>query len=504
LFSKTATVVVILIMACRAPAFIGADSVADKYRKFVSADSAVILCPAQFTLLDKAPVTYTVRPVCPVSAVDLLVHYYPFRTDTLARIAAPPFTTTWHYESLPDQDQLHLQFGYILYHSNGDTILSPPLPHRWVIDRNRKTSPKRYVCKQPAGDDSIAIDGELKEWGRFHAATIGALGRFRCCWTAPDFYFAAEVYDSNVTIFDRIELCFDLQQTRTPFLGPGHRVIAFGPTSRSFCWAVDTADTGAVLLDSVIMLVKEQTLWRSSLTGQGYVVEGRIPFFTLTALEFPPKEFGFDVAVVNRDTLDLNKETVCSWSGTPPSSLHNPSEWGTIKLRQLFLPLKLLLIAAFFFIIAVVGVMVALIAENRRKEYYLEKRARAGLSPAMQSIMTTIEGATGQKDLSPDAVARACGCSVSLLQKTCADELHASCETLITLARIKKAKTWLAGSSMTMDEVAHAAGFADTAAFARMFKSYAGVHPQQWKENRLKDSLDGEEADEAAGPGHER
>lgn len=152
------------------------DTVQYQNRKIASSDSAVIISPKHHTILNQDSVEYTIGPACEVSGVILYVNYYPFKTDTIAYLTKAPFSAQWNCAHIPDQDQLHLQFGYILYHVNGDTITAPPQPHHWIIDRTIKKSTKRYLCKQARSNYEICIDGKLDEWKRFRSENF-PLGR---------------------------------------------------------------------------------------------------------------------------------------------------------------------------------------------------------------------------------------------------------------------------------------------------------------------------------------
>jgi hypothetical protein len=367
------------------------DSTQNQKKKITSGDSAVIISPKHYSILNHGSVEYTIKPVCDVTGVVLLVHYYPAKTDTISYLTEAPFTALWNYSLLPDQDQLHLQFGYILYHVNGDTIISTPQPHHWIIDRNIQRSKKRYTCKQAKANEEFSIDGKLDEWDRFAYARFPSGGGFTCSWTGADFFLAVEVHDPSVTSSDRVEVSFDLTRSRTQFLNSNHRIISFGPKRRSFTWAVAMTDTGYTQVDSIIIRIDEEMEWRSSLTSYGYSIEARIPFCILSALQFPNKYFGFDISVIDVNKVNPNEQQVYTWSGSEPSGRHNPNEWGTIVLRQLFLPLKIILTLSLLFVALLLLAMIYLILYKKHKDLYYEKLEKKELSPMLKEIMNIIE-----------------------------------------------------------------------------------------------------------------
>jgi len=462
----------------------------------ISSDSARIISPKHRSILNQESVEYTLQPVCPVSRVDLFVSYYPSRTDTLARLSKPPFSVEWHTADLPDQDQLHLQFGYTLYHVNGDTIIAAPQPHHWIIDRNTKQSRKRHACKQAPSDKKFSIDGRLDEWKKFRRKPFPSGGGFRCAWTAADFFLAVEIYDPIVTFEDRIEVCFDPTQSRTRFFDINHRIISFGPKSRSFCWAVEINDSTTIQIDSLIIRINEEMEWRSRLTEFGYIVEMRIPFCVLSALEFPQKHIGFDIAVIDKNDPRQRTPSVYTWSGAEPAGRHNPAEWGTIILRQLFLPLKLLLVITLFFVTLLIVGMTALILYRKRKDYYYEKLVKKGLSPKLREIIAIVERHIKRPDLSPEDVAGHYGCRISALEKIFNHELNTSCQKHIVFSRIKKAKTLLVDTEMSIESISKETGFTGTDIFTNTFTSLAGVPPEKWRKNRLEDLIEDEEEEE--------
>ena len=469
------------------------DSTQNVKRKITSGESSVIINPKHYSILNQESFEYKIKPVCKITGVVFLVHYYPSKTDTLSYVTKPPFSAQWNYSRLPDQDQLHLQFGYILYHVNGDTIISVPQPHHWIIDRNIQRSKKRYTCKQARANEEFSIDGKLDEWGRFVYARFPSGGGFKCSWTGADFFLAVDVYDPFVTSYDRVEVSFDLTRSRTQFLNINHRIISFGPKSRSFTWAVDMSDTGYMQIDSVVIRIDEEMEWRSRPTSYVYIIEARNPFCVLSALLFPNNYVGFDIYVFDVNDASQNEQQVYTWSGSEPSGRHNPNEWGTIVLRQLFLPLKIILAFSLLFVALLLVTMVYLILYKKQKDLYYEKIEKKELSPMLKDVMHTIDYNIDKPDLNPDYIARKYGCSTYELEKAFKQELNTSCKKIITLSRIKKAKSFLIESDSDIEDIAKASGFTDTTTFINTFKGLAGVYPEEWKKNRIEDAKEEDE-----------
>jgi AraC-like DNA-binding protein len=64
---------------------------------------------------------------------------------------------------------------------------------------------------------------------------------------------------------------------------------------------------------------------------------------------------------------------------------------------------------------------------------------------------------------------------------------------MITLSRIKKAKSSLTESESSIKDIAKAVGFTDITTFINTFKNLAGVTPEAWRKNRLEDAREEDE-----------
>ena len=481
----------------------GQDSTEARGSAIVSRDSAVITTPRPLTVLGAIPVVeYAVEPLCPVSRVDLLVRYFPGKTDVLAFRIHPPFTARWNIAAIPDQDQVHLQFGYRLFHTAGDTIMSPPMPHQWVIRRNVRASRRRYRCHETRLDGEITVDGDLGDWRGFPGSEVGDKARFGCCWTSTDIFVGVEVRDGNVTCSDRVEVCFDLKQTRTPFFGIDHRIVSLAPLGKSFIWVVHLSDTGAAVSDSVIIRFEEEAEWRTRQTPDGYVVEARVPFCILSNLEFPRKRFGFDVAVVSHDSSSGGDGSI-SWAGAQPSSRYSPSEWGTVSIHQVMLPLKVMLVGVLLCLGAIVGLIGVIAARAARRERDRRRQEVQGPSPRVLAALTLMGERMSEPGLRVGDIAAAVGCGSVELADAFEAELGVSLDRKLTIVRMSKAKELLRESDTTAREVAEKVGFADPRQFAVDFAELAGMPPEEWREVRQREVED-EEACDGAGGSSER
>ena len=57
----------------------------------------------------------------------------------------------------------------------------------------------------------------------------------------------------------------------------------------------------------------------------------------------------------------------------------------------------------------------------------------------------------------------------------------------ITHRRVARAEILLAGSSMTVKDIAYSVGYSDQMYFSRVFKKFTGSSPTQYRENALQE-----------------
>ena len=192
-----------------------------------TSDSAYFNLPVAREVLNGTTTPVYLVPRCSVDSVVIYVRHSYSRCDTLARLHRPPYRIEWNYAALPDQDQIHLQFGYKMFRPEGRIIISKALPHRWVIDRTTKKSRRTYHCRQVVKPDTPVIDGRLEEWKHVRRGRIGDRGRFAIRWTSALLYFAAEVRSGDIGPSDIIELHLDPLRSRTSFASEAHRSTRF-------------------------------------------------------------------------------------------------------------------------------------------------------------------------------------------------------------------------------------------------------------------------------------
>ncbi|MBN1758885.1 MAG: helix-turn-helix domain-containing protein [Chitinispirillaceae bacterium] len=445
-------------------------------------DSARFVNPPPRTVLTGNRSTIRLLPRCPVDSVLIFVRHSFDNVDTLAHLSSPPYSTEWDFSSLPDQDQIHLQFGYRLFHPCGRIITSKPLPHQWVISRAVKKSRKKHHCRQIVPPDTVIVDGDLSEWKRTRMAPIGTAGRFAFRWTGVFLYFAAEVTTGTITPSDFIEVHLDPALTRGSFTDERHRSIRFGPRSRSFCIVACDTGSGYMQCDSIVSLLNEGLSWRVKTGGGGYTIEAAIPFFALSDQEFPQMRFGADVTI-RSGTLPVS---FVSWAGSTEYTRYNPGKWGTVVLRQAMLPLKIFIVASGILIGVICLVIVILLLRHLFNSERLEREEHTGGSEQLRAISGCIADRMTDRSLSLAEVARTTAMSTESIEAVLQRELECTFEQYLGFQRVNAAKQLLWDFDLPMDTIAKRCGFDNEEAlrepFARQFHADPAVFRMKLKE----------------------
>jgi AraC-like DNA-binding protein len=236
--------------------------------------------------------------------------------------------------------------------------------------------------------------------------------------------------------------------------------------------------------------------WRPGISATGYTVEARIPFCVLSGLPFPPKRFGFDIAIRDRRHAAVDPAAV-SWSGAPAPSRHSPRQWGSLVLRQALVPVKLAfgMLVVLIVLIVCATVVVQIYTKHAEARYRAEERA--AYSPLVRSLLDCIDSRCGEPGLSLVQAAGAVGAPPDELERACVSETGAPFDTLLLRRRVRKAKHLLTSTGMTVDDVSHACGFAVPAEFSRAFLKMTSAQPSDYRRARAGDGLDEDEEGEA-------
>ncbi|HEX2955585.1 MAG TPA: sugar-binding protein [Chitinispirillaceae bacterium] len=451
--------------------------------KKIVGDSAKIIIPAVRTNVGTTPFDIEVVPRTEVDSVQLFVRHSAGLIDTLGTAAHPPYRFNYQCSNIPDQDQIHFQFGYTLFRDSGETIVSPPLPHRWMVRRGNWKSHNVFHAHQITTPDTIIIDGSLDDWKRVRKTRLGKYGYAKMVWTIGKVYFAAHIQDTSICTGDFIELHFDMYNDKSDFAGKNHRSIRFGPKTRSVCFTVELNDSGFTPADSSTLLIKENMEWRTVIKNDGYIIEAAIPFFTLSDLMYPSMVSGFDITI--NDANSGTENQFYSWGGNKDQYCrYSPARWGTLKLHQAMASLHLvMLVCALFFGVVILGIIGWLLYRHYT-DSKIDKIEERHCSEMVGTILTCIREHLSDTALSIDTLTEKTGFEKNSVVTTIETEAKCSLDYLILKERIALSKKLLSNETFIIDEIIRTTGFKDQKTFENAFVEMTKTTPQEFYERK--------------------
>jgi len=460
-------------------------------RKITTADSARIISPVMRSVLTADSVVYEIEVTSKNKAdsVALWVRHSQRDADTLGVFTSPPYKTVWRTDSLADQDQIHLQFGYTLFYSDTLIITSPPTPHRWVLERGQRDASKKiYQIKETTIPDNFPIDCNLSKWSNVRGEQIGDIANFKLLWSKYKMFFIAEVRTDSVARDDFVELHLDLYRDRASFSGINHRSIRFGPRSRSFSFVVDLDDNSFMINDSVNALIAKEMEWKHVINENGYIIEVMIPFIALSDKEFPPSRFGLDVSVMS--TERSGKRVFHSWSGVDQFSRYSPKNWGTAQIRQAWFALKIVflsLLALMIFTLILTALHTIL---HKRKTGKYEKEESVGESPLTEAIINCIEERLSNEKFCMEDLLKTIEGSEEEIINAIKQDLHCDFQHLLLFRRIKHSQRLMRNPDFDIEKISAMSGFCDVKQFTEQYMIQMKVDPQISRDAMLKQIME--------------
>lgn len=453
----------------------------------ITSDSAKIITPQIRSVISENFVPIEILPRCAVDSVTILVRYSGKKIDTLSTYSCPPYKAVWSCEKVPDQDQIHLQVGYILFLKSGLKIISPPLAHRWVLDRKKEISRKKYHSYQNDAPDTSSIDGVIDNWKGARTSKIGNTGNFKVLWTGSHIFLAARIFDSSVTYKDFVEFHFDLHNNKSEFAGINHRSIRFGPKLRSNCFTAELTDSGFILADSVNVLLSREMRWAKKIYSDGYSIEVSLPIFVLSDLQYPGKIIGFDVSVIDVDEGSEN-EAFTSWAGTEQTNRYNPSQWGNLVLVQAMYPIRLaFIIGAILFSITIVTIITTQIFQYYKSRKF-EQAEQTEYSDIMEQIIFCTKQKIADPKLSSSEVAIAISSTTDEVNDRIIKEAGCTFEQFVNIQKVKLSRALLRETDYTLDKIAEMTGFKSAAEFNSFFTDATHSDPQKYRERKKQEA----------------
>jgi AraC-like DNA-binding protein len=475
-----------------------ADSAAAGLRpKAITADSAAFASPPARAAISGGAVTCEVLPRMPVDSVMLLVRHSQTVTDTLGVVKDPPYRLDWNCASVPDQDQTHLQFGYVLYCGDSLIVNAPPLPHRWSLDRGKRAASKKsyLIGRQNIAFGEFEVDGGLSKWKGIKGADIGGGAYFKMAWAGAALRFIARVPDSSITAQDFVELHIDMRRDRAQFPGINHRSIRFSPRTRAITFVGEFVDGAYARSDSAAMLIADEMDWKAALDSAGYTVEAAIPFAVLSDLTVIPPAIGVDVSVMNVDTATSTANngdggidntatpsatSFHSWSGAERFTRYSPKNWGTANIEIASLAIRLAMIALMIFMgIALIAVFVYLFLSHSQEEKQLRLEVKAEEnSPITDAIVDCVDRRLSDAGFGIGDVLKEIDKTEEEVNGALTRDMDCTFEQLLTFRRIKRSQRLMRSEELSVEKIAALCGFADVSTYKEQYKSRMNVDPE--------------------------
>lgn len=451
--------------------------------KKILGDSARFISPALRTNLSNAPFDIEVVPRTRVDSVQLFVRHSAGLIDTLGTLVHAPFRFNYQCANIPDQDQIHFQLGYTLFRDSSLVVVSPPLPHRWMVRRGNWKSRSVFHAHQTTKPEKIGIDGNLDDWKRVRKTRLGKYGYAKMVWTIGKIYLAAHIQDTSIGTADFVELHLDMYNDKSNFAGKNHRSIRFGPKTRSICFTVELNDSGFTPADSSAQLIKENMEYRTAIKNDGYVIEAAIPFFTLSDLMYPSMVSGFDITINNAN--GGTEDQFYSWGGNKDQYCrYSPARWGTLKLHQAMASLHLImLVSALFFGVVIVGIIGWLLYRHFNDSKIEEVEERQ-CSETLVTMLTCVQEHLADPDFSIDKLSQKTGLEKNQIEIVLEIEAKCSIDYLILKERIALSKKLLSKEVFIIDEIIKVTGFKDQKTFENTFFDLTKTTPQEFHERK--------------------
>jgi len=459
--------------------------------RLIVADSARVDLPEIRRNISGRSVRYRIEPLLPIDSAMLFVRHSQTRVDTLG-VFTPSggnsISAEWDCADVPDQDAAHLQFGYVLY-ADTLTVMSPPMPHRWSLLRERGRAPeKRYNIKQLTRPGEFEIDCGLSKWSGAKGERIGGIGQFKMLWTGAKLFFIAQIKDSSITPGDFVELHVDIHSDRADFPGANHRSLRFGPLTRSRTFAGEfVSGQGYVYSDEISQSLSNGMEWKTavdSVNGE-YIVEAAIPFPLLSDMVFPPPLIGFDVSVMNVDKIagsggeTETVESFYSWAGAERFTRYSPSRWGTGRTTQAALALKIVFVLVLILTCAIPLLFISHVVAANRKEGKEDLIVDASdNSPVTEKILALIEERLSDVKFCFNDVVKSVDAAKEEIVAAIKQDFDCTFDQLLAFRRIKRSQGLMKDANLDIEKIAAMCGFASVSAYKDQYMARMKVDPE--------------------------
>lgn len=431
------------------------------------------------------------------------------KTD-IGEVVAFPYEMMYDCSAIPDQSLGRLSIRCQVFDNAGNDVESPPKEIPLVLDRN--LSFKEIELKSNYSKKKIVVDGLLDEWDcKDTAIFLNNDNRILVFlqWDAKYLYVAAFVKDKSVishfkkgdrsgsviidgrpiavSYEDDIELFFDPEHNHRMIRDKSHKQFLFSPAGMFFQVTIDSMRQENNFTPDILCGTRVYgTLNNDQDQDTGYAIETAIPWKILGITSFNDRKLGLEVWNDDKDFLN-GDYFYSSWSGVEARDLHNPSEWGNIRLVN---KPKSSLIALIFItvIVAVTGAGMFL------RRYLVQKQAK----PADQTILENSDMPLDKeevifanalkyikdnftKDISVEDVVKEANTNHTTFSKIFKAKTGQTFVQYLIQMRLERAKYLLKNSKLSITEVMLESGFNGLQYFNHAFHKDTGMSPLQYR-----------------------
>jgi AraC-like DNA-binding protein len=470
--------------------------------------TGAIISPQNRSIITSNTVRISVRAGgAGVRSVDFFARYIdPNRNkDTVVQIgtdSAAPYEITWDCSRILDQSGRDL----FLYAQINDSAKNAyPTERTYIIlDRNPGLSARRFISWRSGPK---VIDGVLeREWLDQEPVKISNddnVYRIYSCWDRRCLYFAADVTDKSVftrstdtnEVFgwdsvlnadtplqwcwrdDGVAFFFDLNYNRSPLLDSSHHLLYISAAGQFQAIRQRQID---VRHDRYYNWGKQIRVSAKRKAGDtlGYVIEAAIPWQSLGIKPHNNREIGFEAYLTDREEAD-GPRIISSWSCIP-NNHENPSEWGTLVLRENVWP---------YYLFTVIGLLLAVASGFGIFLYRKSAGKRQAISQSRQQQICGeaeeyIRKNFKNQALNRDLVAESLNLNSSYFGAIFKKHTGRTLPEYINQLRIEEAVKLLADTGRTVTDIAFESGFGSLDHFIRTFKAIKGVTPNEFRKNR--------------------
>ncbi len=423
--------------------------------------------------------------------------------DSVGLDSIPPYEYIYDASRIPDQHFMKLAFKCIVQDRAGNWFYSWDSCGREciVIDRNPLLS-KRIQLSYYTGKQ-VLIDGNLSEWARIPGDTTTMNDNrviIKSMWDKKYLYFGIMVFDQYVCSpqdeipygylwNDYLDLLFDVNHNHSYFREKEDKQILISAS-------------GTVLPIQFYAeerkIINQNNGWGSDIQSAlkikgtnndnsdmdtGYIFEGAVPFVQLGVVPKKNMEIGFEWT--NRDADDTSliirnregvKRILITWGDIHFSQVHNPSEWGNLKLVN-FASRENIFLLIIFLVCTIVTIIILWSYVNNKNNLIPVTHQQALVKKAEQYILEHYQ----DEDLNRETIAHFLYISSVYLGNIFKRHTRKAIPVFINEVRIRKSEKLILETNKSITDIAIETGYNNIEYFIKIFKKKKGITPKEFR-----------------------